>query len=83
VLEHCEDIPQYTPIATFKEDVYDHSGAESGILLECIDGGFLVINKAKSLFDLSHDELSDMVIYHKWRVVLHGDRSQMASCLTW
>lgn len=40
VLQHCKDIPTYTPVATFIGGTYHPSLAESGVFMGCIDDGF-------------------------------------------
>ena len=42
VKDNCSSFPAYTPIATFEYTIYHHSGAQSGILLQCLANGFTV-----------------------------------------
>ena len=41
-MQHCSEIPTYTPIATFIGGRYYPSLAESGVFMGCIQGGFKV-----------------------------------------
>ena len=42
VMQHCHDIPTYTPVATFIGGTYHPSLAESGVFLGCLNEGFKV-----------------------------------------
>jgi len=42
VYDNCEDIPHYTPIATFEDAIYHPLGAQSGVFVQCVDDGFMV-----------------------------------------
>lgn len=65
VFDNCDNIPHYTPIATFDGEKYHAAGAQSGVLVKCIDNGFMVRLFTLISFNQKNKRyVNDLVIFH-------------------